>query len=100
MPGLFLSPGKGPVFFGPVPPEEPLRRISGVTRDANGAALGGCTVQLFRTRDDLFLDEVVSDGSGNYIIGSGSPTETYYIVAYLAGSPDVTGATLNTLIAT
>lgn len=72
--------------------------ISGVTKDSQGAALGGCTIQLFRTSDDLFLGEVVSDGSGNYSI---TPTPNvggpYYIVAYKAGGTDVAGTTVNTL---
>lgn len=73
-------------------------RITGVTKDSNGAALASCVVQLFRTVDDVFMFESVSDGAGNYeltALGSGP----FYIVAYKAGAPDVAGTTVNTLSA-
>jgi hypothetical protein len=97
-----FTPGKGPVgpldfdFRPPIPGS--ISRISGVTRDSAGNPLGNCVVKLFRLSDNLLVDQVVSDGAGNYILGSCSPTETYYAVAYKAGSPDVTGATANTLV--
>lgn len=73
--------------------------ITGVTRDSAGAALGGCTVQLFRTIDDAFRSEVVSDGSGNYVLYP-DVTGPFYVVAYKAGAPDVAGTTVNTLVGT
>lgn len=71
-------------------------RITGITKNSTGAALGGCTVDLFRTLDDLFLGTTTSDGSGNYSLVApiGGP---FYVVAYLAGAPDVAGTTVNTL---
>lgn len=103
MPAPIFTPGKGPV--GPIdfdfaPPDPgPLYVISGVTRDSTNAPLGGCQVMLFRTRDDILVDETVSDGSGNYRFTAPSPVETYYVIAYEAGSPDVAGTTVNTLVA-
>jgi hypothetical protein len=71
--------------------------VTGITKDSAGAALGGCTVHLFRTADDMEVDQRVSDGSGNYsLICAGSGT--FYVVAYKAGGPDVAGTTVNTLI--
>jgi hypothetical protein len=72
-------------------------RISGITKNAAGAVLGGCAVHLLRTADDVEVDQVVSDaGDGTYSVGA--PTDdTYYAVAYLPGSPDVAGTTVNTL---
>lgn len=70
--------------------------IAGVTKDSAGTALGGCTVQLFRTSDDSFRSEVVSDGAGNYRLFP-DVTGPFYIVAYKAGAPDVAGTTVNTL---
>lgn len=78
--------------------------ISGVTKDSAGAALPGCTVKLFLTADDpggvylqdVKLDETVSDGNGNYFLYS-PVSSSSYIVAYLGGAPDVTGATANTV---
>ena len=72
--------------------------ISGVTKDSTGTPLAGCTVQLFYTATDKIADEKVSDASGNYEFRSAAPAVNFYIVAYKAGSPDVTGATVNTLV--
>lgn len=71
--------------------------ITGVTRDSAGAALGGVTVQLFRTVDDVYIGETVSDGAGAYSIVS-VVSGPFYIVAYQAGAPDVAGTTVNTLV--
>ena len=71
--------------------------IAGVTRDSAGVVIASATVQLFRTFDDSFQGEMVSDGSGAFSIlapGSGP----FYLVAYKAGSPDVAGTTVNTLL--
>lgn len=70
----------------------------GVTRDSTGSPLGGCVVQLFRTTDDLFIMEVTSDSTGNFLLQSWYSPDTHYIVAYKAGSPDVFGTTVNTLV--
>lgn len=75
-----------------------LYGISGVTRDSSGAALGSCVVKLYRTATDVLVDSTVSDGSGNYSFPNVTPGDTYYVVAYLAGSPDVEGTTNNTLV--
>lgn len=71
-------------------------RISGTTKDSTGAALGNCIVQLFRTVDDAIHCETTSDANGNYVIYP-FVSGPFYIVAYKAGSPDVTGATRNNL---
>ena len=73
------------------------RSISGTTLDSNGAALANCTVNLFNARTRTFVMSTVSDGSGNYVFDGVSADSTYFIEAYLAGSPDQTGATVNTL---
>jgi hypothetical protein len=72
-------------------------RIFGITKDSTGAALGSCDVHLFRTIDDVEVDQVVSDASGNYEFRSASLSTAYYVVAYKAGAPDVSGTTVNTL---
>ena len=71
-------------------------RIVGVTRDSSGAALGSCVVHLFRTVDDKLTEVQTSDGSGNFSFNVGGG-ELYYVVAYLPGSPDRAGTTVNTL---
>jgi Concanavalin A-like lectin/glucanases superfamily len=72
--------------------------LTGQTKNSSGAALGGCTVRLFRTSDNLLIATTTSDGSGNYSFTVGDGTTAYYAVAYLAGSPDVAGTTVNTLV--
>lgn len=75
-----------------------ILRIVGVTKDSTGAPLAGCTVDLFRTIDNVMIDSVVSDASGNYVFTSAGTQFSYYIVAYKAGAPDVAGTTVNTLL--
>lgn len=72
--------------------------LTGVTRDSTGSALGVCTVNLFTTFDGLLRATTVSDATGAF--GFSLPTNGWacYIVAYKAGSPDVAGTTVNTLV--
>lgn len=73
-------------------------KISGITKNAYGTPLGSCVVKLYRTNDDVEVQSQISDPSTGayafYMAGGG----TYYVVAYLAGSPDVAGTTVNTLV--
>ena len=71
-------------------------RLVGKTRDYLGAPLGSCTVHLFRTSDNLQMDQQISDASGNFAFSCAGGT-LYYVVAYLPGSPDKAGTTINTL---
>ncbi len=73
-------------------------KITGVTRDSLGNALGNCTLELFYTATNTLAAVTTSDASGNYSFSIG-PSLSCYIVAYLAGSPDVAGTTVNTLVA-
>ena len=70
--------------------------LSGVTRDSTGAALGLCRVMIFRTEDMSFVTETTSDASGVWSVSllKGGP---FFEVCYKAGSPDVSGTSLNTL---
>ncbi len=73
--------------------------ISGITRNASGAVLGGCVVKLFQTGSDVELGTAVSDPvTGAFNVTSPIDGAACYIVAYLAGSPDVAGTTINTLV--
>ena len=71
--------------------------LSGTSRDANGATLGFCTVLVFRTENNAFMGSVVSDATGawTFPLLAGGP---FFLVEYLAGSPDVAGTSLNTLV--
>jgi hypothetical protein len=69
--------------------------ITGVTRDSTGAPLGGVTVDLFTTADDVKVATTVSDGAGNFQFPA--TAGPYYLVAYKPGAPDVAGTSTNTL---
>lgn len=76
-------------------------KITGRTLDSAGAPLGNCVVHLFRTSDDLEMDQTNSDSASFYSFSKNiSPTLPYYAVAYKAGSPDVAGTTRNDLVGT
>ena len=72
--------------------------VQGVTRDVWNAPLGGVLVKLFRTSDDLKVDQIVSDPDGNYLVSTPYYPDAHYIVEYKVGSPDVFGTSVNTLI--
>lgn len=100
--------------MGPLIPRMPLPRlaalfISGVTRNNTGAAVGDCSVYLYRTSglaEELWLTKpenlvqtVISDGSGNFTfrpVNNGNGP--YKIVSYKAGVPDLAGTTVNTIV--
>jgi hypothetical protein len=76
-----------------------LKFLKGRCVDTSDAALSGVNVQAFRTSDDAFAGyEVQSREDGSYDLPTNFPGVTHYVVAYLAGSPDRTGATVNTLV--
>jgi hypothetical protein len=81
--------------------------IDGVTRNGAGAALAGCTVTLFDAGElavgwnpDAMADPVaattVSDGAGQFHFEVRTPGN-YQMQAYLSGSPDLAGVTVNTV---
>lgn len=72
--------------------------ISGVTRDKDGTALGTCVVSLFRTVDNVFMEQLTSDAAGAFAFSAVGVGETYYVVAYKAGGTDLAGTTVNTLV--
>ena len=90
-------PGKG-LAFRSVPFSTYQASVVGVTNNSTGSPLAACTVDLFQTLGNAFVASVVSDGSGNFKF---FPTVSgpFYLVAYLAGAPDVAGTSVNTLIA-
>jgi hypothetical protein len=73
-----------------------IRFISGVTKDSAGAILGYCTVNLFDSPTNTLVQTIISDANGKYSFQV-QPGKTFYIVAYKAGSPDVSGTTVNNL---
>lgn len=78
-----------------------LKFLKGQTVDTSDAGLSGVNVQAFRTSDDAFAGyEVQSRTDGSYDLATNFPGVNHYVVAYLAGSPDRGGTTLNTLVPT
>jgi hypothetical protein len=78
-----------------------LKFIKGQCVDASDVALSGVNVQGFRTSDDAFAGyEVQSRTDGSYDLPTNFPGVNHYVVAYLPGSPDRGGTTLNTLTPT
>jgi hypothetical protein len=73
--------------------------IAGTTTDQVGSALGNCIVYLYRTSDDLYIAQTVSNATGQFVHYALGGVQ-YYLVAYKPGSPDVVGTTLNTLTGT
>jgi hypothetical protein len=74
-----------------------MKKIIGTTRDANGNPLGSCVVRGFLTTTNQFVRQMTSDGAGYYEFCSENSGVSHYLVAYLVGSPDVEGTTVNTL---
>lgn len=72
--------------------------IAGITKDATGAALGGCTVKLYRSLDDVMIATMVSDASTGAYSFDNPASGPFYVVAYKTGATPVAGTTLNTLV--
>lgn len=122
MPSSF-SRQLGTPFIGPGPSKSPSQftaeatfrqqihyLITGQTLNNFGAPLGNCTVSIFQTisatatesqPQGRLVGSTVSDSNGNYSVEvQADPNITFQAVAYLPGSPDVAGVTVNTLTPT
>lgn len=75
---------------------EPLH-VTGQTLNSLGAPLPGVTVLLFLTATNAFVGQVTSDANGNYAAPTPWTGQNHFVVAYLAGSPDVAGTTIDEL---
>jgi hypothetical protein len=98
-----IGPARGPFIISRfyVPANQPTRYvISGVTKSSVGAVLPGCSVTAYETVTKLqAAPSVISDANGVYTISvQGATGLKFFVVAYLAGSPDVEGTTVNTLV--
>jgi hypothetical protein len=80
----------------PMPTQPPIK-LSGVTRNSSGAALGSVSLAVFRSDTETLVQTLTSDGSGNFTTNPVGLGIKYQIDAYLAGSPDVAGTTKNDL---
>lgn len=62
--------------------------IQGKTKDSVGNPFGDCTLLLFRTSDEEFIDITVSDENGNYVFHVTDTSTQYFVISYKT-MPDV-----------
>lgn len=75
-----------------------LKWIKGQCVDVNDAPLSGVNVAAFRTSDNAVAGITVqSRADGSYDVPTAFPGVDHFVRAYLDGSPDRTGVTLDTL---
>jgi hypothetical protein len=72
--------------------------IGGVTRDANGVALGNCPVKLYRKNDDSVAGVTVSDASGNFRVSASPLIQHFWRAETVDGT--LAGTTVSTLVGT
>lgn len=74
--------------------------FKGKSRDQYGSAVGICNMTLFKTSDDSVMDRTTSDPNGDFLLNTPFYPDTHQIRLHKAGSPDIDGVTVNTLIGT
>jgi hypothetical protein len=75
--------------------------LRGTCKDSVGTPVANAIVQAFVTATDAFVGEVQGNNDGTYMLGvEQAKTTPHYLVAYKAGSPDIAGTTVNTLLPT
>ena len=75
--------------------------LCGTCKDSGGTPVANAIVQAFVTATDAFAGEVAGNTDGTYTLGvEQSKATPHYLVAYKAGSPDIAGTTVNTLLPT
>lgn len=68
--------------------------FAGITRDAYGSPLAGCTVRCFRVLDSSLQAIVVSDAGGNYIATT-PYNDSHFLTVHYGGT--VAGASVDTI---
>lgn len=75
--------------------------LRGTCKDSGGTAVANAIVHGFVSATDAFLGQVNGNTDGTYCLGVETAKSTQcYMVAYKAGSPDIAGSTVNTLLPT
>lgn len=74
------------------------KKLTGITRDSSAIPAGSCNVMGFVTTTNVFVGQVTSDSGGYYELPTAYAGVAHFLVVYRAGSPDIAGTTLNTLI--
>ena len=74
--------------------------LVGQTVNAAGAALGYALVYVYVTSTNAWVSVTTSDSMGYFRAPTQYAGVNHYMVSYQAGSPDVSGTTVNTLVPT
>lgn len=83
------------------PGTQSMNFLRGTCKDSGGTAVANAIVQGFVTATDAYVGEVQGNTDGTYVLGTqNAKTTAHYLVAYKAGSPDIAGTTVNTLLPT
>ena len=83
------------------PGSQNVNFLRGSCVDAVGTPVANAIVQAFVTATDAYLGEMQGHTDGSYAVGvQTAKTTPCYLVAYKAGSPDIAGTTVNTLLPT
>lgn len=72
--------------------------LSGVVKDEDGAVVVGASVHLYESATDVLVAVTTSVAGGVYAFDYGNNAGFFYARAYRAGSPDLFGTTLETLV--
>lgn len=75
------------------------KKFAGRIINAVQTPVAGAIVLLFRTSDRLLVEESLSDANGYYELYS-PHNSAHFIMAYLTGSPNIQGTTINSLVGT
>lgn len=76
-------------------------RIKGTCVDNADTPVANAIVQGYVTATDAYVGEVTANTSGGYELMTEQLTSVpHYLVAYKAGSPDIAGTTVNTILPT
>ena len=74
------------------------KQISGIIYQSDGVTpQPGAIVELYLTSTNAPVAVATSGQDGSYSIGTPFTGQNHYVVAYLAGTPDVAGTSVNTL---
>lgn len=75
--------------------------IKGTCLDGSGNPVAGATIKGYVAATDVFVGSVQSRLDGSYDLGTANLASTaHYVTAYKAGSPDIAGTSVNTLLPT
>ncbi len=70
----------------------------GVTRDQYGSAVGSCTVRCFRTSTSELVSTVTSDPSTGAYVATTPYYEAHFLTVHKATAPDISGASIDTIL--